>query len=149
MNTTVITVAEADVFLGQQAAWLGLDNAAKKAFIARGCVYAQTQWTCVDEVVWEGAEMDIPDELKEAVAYYAYADSGGNLYGDPASPEARHGGLRSVSSKLGELADETQYFQGGAQTGVGNMSATGYADALMKVYCELAATSGSVPLVRV
>jgi len=148
VNTTVITVDEADDYLAQKAAWLELSDAVKTSHIVKGSVYAQTQWTCVDDVVWEGTP-DIPDELKEAVAYYAYADSQGVLYGDPSSPVDRHGGLREVTSRVGELSDSVAYFQGGTQSGSGNMSVTGYADALMRTNCSLVSSSSSVGLVRV
>lgn len=147
MNTTAITVEESNTYLSMYTTWLNLNEQAKKAFIARGSVYAQTQWTCVDDVVWEGTPA-IPDEIKEAVAYYAYADYNGKLYGDPANPEERRGGLRATVAKVGDLMDEVQYFQGGSQTGVGNMSSTGYADSLMRVHCEKS-SAGSISLVRV
>lgn len=155
MNITVITTGESDTFLAQYVDWLVLTAPDKAAHIAKASVYAQTQWTCVDDVVWEDDPdtvdveiVDIPDEIKEAVAYYAYADYHGNLYGDPSSTEEKHGGLRSNMEKVGDLATEVQYFQGGTQTETGNRSVTGYANALMGVYCELCGL-GSTSLVRV
>lgn len=154
MNTTVITPAESDVYLAAYQDWLDLDDATKEAHIAKGSVYAQTQWTCAD-VVWEDdpdtAEVeviDIPDSVKEAVAYYAYIDFHGILYGDPTTIPDQHGNLRGLMDKVGDLATEVQYFQGGSLSGSGTQSHTGYPDALMGVHCTLAGV-GSEGLVRV
>ena len=154
MNTTVITPEESDVFLAAYEDWLALDPTVQEAHIAKGSVYAQTQWTCAD-VVWEDdpdteevEEVDIPALVKEAVAYYAYIDFHGNLYGDPAAVADKHGNLRATMDKVGDLQTEVEYFQGGSFSGSGTQSHTGYADALMGEYCVSSGT-GTGDLVRV
>ena len=147
MNTTAITISDANGYLALYSDWLALSDSAKLRHIAKASAYAQTQWTCVAAVVWEGTPA-IPDEIKEAIAYYAYADFYGKLFGSPSVDEERHGGLRSTMSKVGELIDEIQYFQGGAQTATGNKSSIGYPDALMRLYCEITGV-GSISLIRV
>jgi hypothetical protein len=155
MNLVVITPTESDTYLSRFDDWLALDTAAKEAYIARASAYAQAQWTCVDSVVWEDAPdtteveaIAIPSVIKEAVAHYAYIDFHENLFGDPTTVEAPHGNLKGVTSKIGALTEQIEYFQGGAQSSIGTMSHTGYPDMLMSVYCELS-DAGSRTLVRV
>jgi hypothetical protein len=155
MNTAVITPAESDSFLSDKTSWLALSEAEKEGHIAKASVYAQTQWTCSEEVVWEDdsateevEEEAIPDLIKEAVAWYAYASSKNNLFGDPANDDPAKGNLRLERKKLGELEKSVEYYQGGAQKGIGTARHTGYPDALMQVYCEMSFMGGSISLVR-
>jgi hypothetical protein len=134
MNTAVITDSEADVLLASFTDWSTLTEAQKLSFIRRASIFAQVAWTC-SSVVWEGDDEDIPDEVKEAVAYYAYADFKSNLFGDITSTGSSHGNLQMSRDKLGDLETERTYFKGGQDLASGFKSILGYPDSLMKIYC--------------
>lgn len=138
MNTAVITVDEANGFLSQFPTWLALDDAAKTHHISRASVYAQTHYTC-DDIVWEDPGKDIPAEANEAVAYFAYADSQGNLYGDPATVDEYTGKVRSKKEQLGDMLEETSWYRGGVSSPSGAARSLGYPHTLMSVHCTLAA----------
>jgi len=133
MNTAIITADESDTILAQYTSWTALLDPKKEFFIARASIYAQTKWSCVD-IVFEGDDENIPDEIKEAVAYYAYADYSGNLFGDVAISTIKAGKLKSKREKLGELEEEISYFLSGNQL-TSSAKSLGYPDTLMKVYC--------------
>ena len=154
MNFETITIEEADTFLEQFSDWIDLDDDVKTVHIRKASVYAQTQWVCSD-VVWEDdpdtddtETVDIPDEVKEAVAYYAYANFSGNLFGDPSvTEEPTRGHLKSTRDKVGSLSTEKSYYQSGAYSSAGTKSTLGYPDSLMRVYCVNSSTE--IKLVRV
>ena len=140
MNKAVITPDEADIFLAGYDTWLALAAEVKRRHIARASVYAQTQWTCTS-VVWVDDpdtaedEIDIPAVVKEAVAFYAYADSQNNLFGNVVTADEPRGNLRSLKSSIGDLSDEVTYFKGGVTTPSGTMKSLGYPDSLMESLC--------------
>jgi hypothetical protein len=153
MNTTVISAADSDTFLAQFTSWTALDDEVKEFYIARACVYAQTKYTCAD-VVWEDDPdtddvevVSIPDEVKEAIAYFAYADSQSNLFGNPAVVDETKGKLRSHKEQLGDLLEEKSWYRGGETSPSGVARSLGYPHTLMSVHCTL--NSSSVTLVRV
>ena len=145
MNTAVITVAESNTTLAQFSNWLVLPDSSKTFHITRASVYAQTYYTCTD-IVWEDDPdtvevevVDIPNEVKEAVAYFAYADFNGNLYGDPATANEYKGKLRSKKEQLGDMLEETSWYRGGVSTPNGVAKSLGYPHTLMSLYCTLGA----------
>ncbi len=131
MNRVVVTPAEADTYLAMYPDWLDLDTPVKESHISKASVYAQTVWTCED-VDWDTPE----DPLKEAVSYYAYSDSQGNLYGDPATHEELRGKLRSIKNKVGSLSEEQSWYRGGTTAPAKLQQALAYPDQLMGLYCE-------------
>ena len=153
MNTSVINTSEADSYLVLYEDWLDLDDEKKVEYIRRASIYIQTQWTCAD-VVWEDdpdtvevESVDIPDEVKEAAAYYAYADFKSVLYGSPTDDEVFVGNLRSQKDKVGSLSAETTYFRGGSKSPSGTHKRLGYPDSLMNLHCLR--NSSNILLVRV
>ena len=147
MNTAVINVSESNTTLAQFSDWLALPDSSKKFHITRASVYAQTYYSCTD-IVWEDdpdtvevEAVNIPDEVKEAVAYFAYADFKGNLYGDPATADEYYGKLRSKKEQLGDLLEETSWYRGGATSPNGVAKSLGYPHTLMSIYCTLASST--------
>lgn len=143
MNKTVITPAEADVLLAQFADWVALSDALKLSHIAKASIYAQTQWTCVD-VDWTDSDL-VPDDIKEAVAYYAAADMHGNLFGDISSLDSDKGKIKKERSKVGSMEEEFEY--SGSVPLYATRRSLGYPDVLMESLCTK--KSGEVTLTRV
>lgn len=155
MNYAIITPEQSDVYLARFADWIALDDPTKVEHISRASVYVQTQWSCVDTVVFEDdpdtdevEEVAIPDEIMKATAEYAYVDFQGNLYGDPATDEDPHGNLRSQSDQVGDLKTEISWYKGGAQSSYGTDANTGFPDSLMSTYCK-STTYGTTEVIRV
>lgn len=143
MNKAVITPTEADVFLAQFSDWLALTNSQKLVHLAKASVYVQTQWTCVD-VDWTDSLL-IPADIKEATAYYAIADMGGNLFGDPSSTTMDRGKIKRERSKVGSLEEEFEY--SGSTPSISTKRLLGYPDVLMETLCTK--KSGEISLTRV
>lgn len=140
MNTAIISIAEADAYLSAYTLWTALTDPEKTHHLTQACVYVQTQWVCEDVVYEDDPDttevevVSIPDEVKEAVAYYAYANSQGTLYGDPAVLDVKRGNLRSERKTLDKMTKEVSYFRGGSLYPFGTTSALGYPDSLMSVH---------------
>ena len=142
MNTAVITPAEADVYLAQYPNWLNLTNDQKLYFISRASAYVQMEWSCTN-VDWDD-DSTISPTIKEAVAYYAYADSANNLYGDVTEATEIKGPLRVEEYKLDTLAIKNQWYKGSQNS---TLSSLGYPNSLMETECQLA--SSTTELIRV
>jgi hypothetical protein len=128
MNKAIITPAEADVFLALEEDWLVLDNATKVAHIERASVYVQTQWVCAFD--WDDTP-NIPEVVKEAVAWYAYSEFKGVLYG---SSDASTFDVVEKSVKAGSVTVSKKFNAAGGK--YGPASQLGYPDALMKSECS-------------
>lgn len=149
MNTAIITPSEADTFLAQYSIWDDLPTLDKTFYIYRASVYVQTHWVCVDEVVWETSDdetINIPDEIKEAVAYFAYADSQSNLFGDVTTEDEKRGTLKALELEASDLRKRVEYYSGSSYPGA--LFALGYPSSLMSVYCKKGGVN-STELVRV
>ncbi len=142
MNKTVITPAEADSFLSIYTSWSNLSQAQKLDAIAKASVYAQTTWTCAD-VDWDAV---VDTNIKEAIAYYAYAASAGALYGDVTVRDESHGKLRANEYKVGALATKKSWYRGGATQPQGRNKSLAYPDTLMKTACT--AIAAETTLIR-
>ena len=139
MNKAIITPAESDVYLAAYLDWIALDDTTKTLHIEKASVYVQTQWVCVD-VDWDD-DLTIPDNVKEATAYYAYADFQGTLYGDPGDP-TQPGQLSGKLVTAGSVTVSKSYFKG-SNSIYGSASPFGYPDTLMAVSCESATANSS------
>jgi len=144
MNKAIITPAESDAYLAVYADWLALDNTIKEQHIEKASVYVQTQWTCID-VDWDDTPT-IPDNIKEATAYYAYADFKGTLYGDPGDT-TEPGQLRSKLVTAGSVTVAKGYYKGSNNI-YGSAAPFGYPDSLMELSCTSASGSGVTTLIR-
>lgn len=131
MNKAVITPAEADSFLSIYTSWSNLSQEQKLNAIAKASVYAQTTWICAN-VDWDAVT---DANIKEAVAYYAYAASAGALYGDVTVRDEPHGKLRSDEYKVGVLTTKKAWYRGGATQPQGKDKSLAYPDTLMKTVC--------------
>lgn len=142
MRKDIITPAEADVFLAAYADWLALTpDSVKEAHIAKASVYVQTSWTCVD-IDWSD-DLTIPEDVKEAVAYYAYADMHSVLYGD-VTTSRDVGDLQMKSVRAGDVTVAKAYFKGiGSVSKMGTNSPLGYPNSLMGTYCTANCASAS------
>ena len=141
MRKDIITVAEADVLLSLYQEWLSLTPLQREKHISKASVYVQTQWTCVD-IDWDD-DLTIGDDIREAIAYYAYADAAGVLYGDvTASRDV--GDLQMKSIKTGEVTVAKAYFKGiGSINKTGTQSPLGYPNSLMGAHCSANCASAS------
>ena len=110
LNKAIITPAEADAILTQEAAWLALTDTVKEYHIAFASVYMQLNWLCTD-VDWDD-DTTITAEQEEACAYYALASSNGNLYSDTKQSSVAHGLLQEETKKLGSLVKTVKYHAG-------------------------------------
>lgn len=137
MNRVIITPGEADAFLSAFPVWLNLDSSTKEFHISRASVYVQNNWVCVETVVFDGDDMDIPDLIKEAVAYYAFADYSGTLYGSVDQADSPRGSFRGIRQRLEGVVDqEYTWYRGGKGSPSGVNVSSGYPDDLMRVYCS-------------
>lgn len=144
MNKEIITPTEADIYLSAYADWTDLSDPLKVIHISKGSVYAQLQWECVD-VDWDDT-INIPDNIKEAVAYYAYANFGDQLYGDP-TEVSEVGQLNKKLVKVGSVTTSKSYFRG-KDIIYGAASPFGYPDSLMRISCTEVTSSNSTTLIR-
>ncbi len=136
MITSIITVAEADTYLAAFPDWLALDVSVKEAHISNASLYIQTKWSCAVAGVaidWTNT-LNIPDEIKHACAWYALADSSGNLYGDVQTADPGTGKLTGKSVKAGSVT-VTKSFSSGSVAISGSASSHGLPDDLMSIYC--------------
>ena len=145
MRKDIITPVEADVFLAQYLSWTALTNDQKLYYIGRASVYVQLAWTCAD-VDWAD-DTTITDNMREAIAYYAFADSAGNLYGDVAVADEFKGSIKHEKYKLDTLALENAWYARNAAKPSGSHSSLGYPNSLMEVACTF--NSSVTELVRV
>jgi hypothetical protein len=130
----LITIAEADATLSQRPDWLALTDEEKSEHIARASVYVQTSWRCED-IEWT----DLPQDIKDAVAWYAYADTQDALYADS---EAQ---VKKQKDELGSLKSDTEWYQ---RTMISSSSEhLKFPDAIMSAYC-FSNVIGGVDLVR-
>jgi|LGVE01.1.fsa_nt_gb hypothetical protein len=144
LNKAIITVVEADTTLALEAAWLLLTDTVKESHIAKASVYIQTVWECTD-IDWSD-DSTIPEEVKEACAYFALADSNGNLYADPKDEVTGKGLISEETDKVGSLASTVKYC---CDKGVvDNYDLLQYPNALMGVWCNASSGTGSVKLQR-
>ncbi len=143
MITPIITIAEADAFLAAYPDWLTLTDDQKTAHIYNGSLYIQTTWTCVDvdgdAIDWTDTA-NIPEEIKNACALYAYADSLGNLYGSVATADTRKTTKEMV--KAGSVTIDEEFAAGGSSA-VGVKGSFGLPDTLMGLYCKGSGTCGA------
>ncbi len=130
MITPIITAAEADVFLAAYPDWLALDSAVKDAHLYNASLYIQTQYTCLD-VDWTDP-LTIPEEVKNACALYALADSVGNLYGNVETPDTRRTTRELV--KAGSVTVEEEFAAGGSNE-TGTTASFSKPDTLMSLHC--------------
>ena len=135
MITPIITPAEADIILAAYPDWTVLTDEVKEAHIYNASLYIQTQYDCIkvdgEPIDWTDTAT-IPDEIKDACAYYAYADASGNLFGDVATPDTRKTTREMV--KAGSVTvDESFASTGTVQGGVSSSLAK--PDLLMSLYC--------------
>jgi hypothetical protein len=130
----LITVAEADATLAQRPDWLALTDDEKSEHITKASVYVQTSWRC-DEVEWT----DLPSDIKDAVAWYAYADMQGALYPDS---EAQ---VKKQKDELGSLKSDTEWYQRTMM--LPTSEHLKFPDAIMSAYC-FSNIIGGVDLVR-
>ena len=141
MRKDVITIAEADVVLFAQADWLSLSDAVKIASIGRASVYVQTKWSCAD-IDWED-DTTIFADVKEAIAYFAYADSKGVLYGNAGQLDSDI--LSSKSVKAASVTVTKVYATSRTlNTPSSSMRQLGYPTDLMSMYCTKAIYSQPV-----
>ena len=142
MITPIITPLEADAFLAAYADWLALTDAVKESHIYNSSLYIQTQYDClsVNGVVVDWTDTaTVPEEVKNACALYALADSVGNLFGDVGTADTRKTTREMV--KAGSVTvDEEFSLNGTTQSGVAASFAK--PDMLMSIYC--AKSSGSI-----
>ena len=143
LNKVIITPTEADVFLALEAAWLLLTDPIKTDHIAKASVYMQTKWTC-SAVDWDD-DTTITDEQKEACAYYALADSNGNLYYDPTDTPSGSGNVIEETKKAGSLQKTVKYSDNNLEESSNLLQ---YPNTLMGVECASASSSGAVDAIR-
>jgi len=122
----LITKTESNTYLTEFFGWSSLPDATKDLHIKKASLFVQTNWIC-SEVDWSDSTT-IPDDVKEATAYYAYASYSSNLFGSVTSEDG--GTIKKKSNKVGSLADSVEY-RGSSPGGAKN--STGYPDSLMKV----------------
>lgn len=143
INKALITIAEADTTLALDQAWLDLDDDVKTQNIGLASTYVQLSWSCTG-IDWDDTD-NLPDEIKEATAYYAQISSQGMLYQDSASGPSE-GMLIEETNKLGSLESTKKWSQDKVD-GV-DFDPTQYPDALMGYYCTGVSGGGSVKAVR-
>jgi len=144
LNKAIITPAEADAILVTETDWLALTDPVKEGHIAKASVYMQTRFTC-SEIDWSD-DTTFTDEIKEACAYFALADSNGNLYTDPTDTPSGKGNIIEESDKVGSLASTVKYSDQGAHTSYDLLQ---YPNALMGVDCTSSSGAGSKKAIRV
>lgn len=144
MKTDLITPAESTLLLSVYADWADLTDDEKKLYIKHSSYYVQSTWNCVD-IDWYD-DSTIPEEVKEAIAYYAYADFKGKLFGLVTTEKDTEGKIKSIFEKVGEIAEKTEYYS--TLKSKGTLAPFGYPDMIMSAYCYRV-TGGSQPLTRV
>jgi len=130
MNYAIITPTEADTTLAIYSNWVSLENDTKLAYIRKASVYIQTKWTCA-EVDYEGT---IPDEIKEACAYYAYANFSNNLFNDVNAKDVAKGTLKSERKVADVVEKEQSWYPGTANSKPSPLS---YPNTLMAIHCTV------------
>ncbi len=149
MITPIITVVEADVFLAAYPDWLALDDPTKETHIYNASLYIQTGWSCAVngvDIDWTDTA-NIPEEIKQACAYYALADSTGNLYGDVQVTPTATGRLTKKMVKAGSVTVDKEYAASGSASIAGAAGSFGLPDDLMSIYCT-GTGAGSQALLR-
>lgn len=143
LNQAVITPTEADVFLALEAAWLLLTDTVKEDHISKASIYMQTAWTCSD-IDWSD-DTTIPDDVKQACAYYALADSNGNLYPEATATPTDKGNILEETKKAGSLQKTVKYSDSHLNDSGDLLQ---FPNSLMSPYCYGAGGSGSRTAIR-
>lgn len=144
IEKALITPAQADATLASESDWKDLATPEKTNHIAFASTYVQLNWYCTG-IDWSD-ETTIPDEVKEAVAYYALANSRGTLFEDTNPQTERSGDVQEKTSQLGGLKSTVKYFESSESEEGYPLQ---YPDALMDFYCnKVSGGAGSVKAVR-
>jgi hypothetical protein len=101
----LITIPEADGFLLEYPEWDSLDSDIKDIHIRKASAYVCTNWDCDD--LDFSVTADIPSDIKEATAQYAYASYAGNLFMGTDGERAYR--IRSESGKSGPSSSSYEY----------------------------------------
>lgn len=146
LEKAVITAAESQTILALESDWIALDDSVQEIHIGYGSVYAQTGWSCIDSTT--GLEMDwtdAPDDVKEAVAYFALANFRGVLYPNVNTQAAlTEQNIIEVTKKLGTMQKTVKYSPPGADY----PDPLSYPRILMDSLCTKATGTGSRKAVR-
>lgn len=140
INRAIITAAESQVILSNEAEWLALTDTVQEYHISRASVYIQTRWTC-DEIDYDD-DTTITDEVKEACAYYALADLNGTLLDSSVSDDTV-GKVIEESKKVGSLTKTIKWADNNEQKHY-----LSYPDMLMEIGCSSANSGCCVAAVR-
>ena len=146
LEKAVITAAESQVTLAAEADWMALDEALQATHIGYGSIYVQTKWTCIDEdTCLEIDWTDAPDDIKEAVAYFALANLRLVLYPAVNTQTAvSEKNITEITKKLGTMQKTIKYDAPGVDYPNGLM----YPETLMDSLCSKSGVGGAVKAVR-
>lgn len=143
MNRSIITAEESALYLSFSTEWVALDDDTMERHISLACVYMQSEWQC-DGLDWNDSTA-IPDEMKEACAYYALASFSGNLYTSADETVEQKGNIIEETDVLGPLESTLKYSDSGVAS---KSSVLQYPNTLMSIYCSSKRLSGAVWAVR-
>lgn len=141
INKAIITPAESDVILANEADWKDLADGEKTRHIGFASTYVQLSWAC-SLIDWAD-DTTIPEVVDEAVAYFALASSRGTLYQSTEEPAATSK-VQEKTSQLGGLKSTVKYSTDDS-SGAYPLQ---YPDALMDSVCTRSVGAGSVKAVR-
>jgi len=137
----LITPAESETFLSHYDDWLSLDEPTQERHISAGSVYVQLKWTCED-IDWSDTS-GLPVDIKEAIAYYSYANFKGLLYGDPSQSSLNEEFM--VSGRIDKLTRTVEFRS--PKDFSSSQHPLAYPNSLMSAYCT-SNIIGGVRLVR-
>ena len=132
--TSIITSAEADVFLALSPDWMALPSGDKDLKILNASLYIHSKWSCTG-IDWSDLTT-IDEDIKRACAYYAEADRVGVLF-DAIVKEDKHGKKTMYKQKLEGMEEVTQWSMFGQ---IVNGYPLQMMDSLMTLHCKKRAT---------
>lgn len=122
---SLVTVEESEFYLSEFSNWSDLSDPIKTAHIKKASVYANVNWQ--SDTYDLSDSTSIPDEIKEAVAHYAYANFSGNLFQSAGSEKSYT--IKSESSKAGPVINSYEYLMSSPD----HTNPLSYPDSLMLV----------------